>query len=95
MVGNSWDTSSVDVAAAGVGWFAIGIKGEAIVGLWTYVGIEVIQRNALLPHRASHFEVSGFNVCKIVAEAARMSNKIQSQNRADKPAFSKSVGSPL
>ncbi|ONH99109.1 hypothetical protein PRUPE_6G012300 [Prunus persica] len=73
--GNSWDSSSVDIAAAGLGWFAIGLKGEAVLSVWTYDGIDVVLRNALLPNRSYIFEVAGFTVSKIVSKADQASNK--------------------
>lgn len=73
--GNWWDTSSVDIAAAGLGWFAIGLKGEALLGVWTYDGVDVVSRNALLPQKSHNFEVAGFTVSKIVSTADRASNK--------------------
>lgn len=75
MSGNSWDSSSVDVAASGLGWFAIGLKGEAKIGVWTYDGVDVIVRNALLPNKSYNFEVAGFTVSEIVSKADRSSNK--------------------
>lgn len=75
MNGNMWDSSSVDIAASGLGWFAIGLKGEAKLGVWTYDGVDVIVRNALLPNRSYDFEVAGFTVSKIVSTADRSSNK--------------------
>ncbi|KAL9243514.1 hypothetical protein vseg_017390 [Gypsophila vaccaria] len=95
VTGNSWDSSSVDVAAAGVGWFAIGIKGEATVGVWTYEGVEVILRNALLPQRAPQFEVAGFTVSKLVAESDKVSNKIKSRGLEKKAPHGKMTGSLL
>ncbi|KAF4372812.1 hypothetical protein G4B88_028787 [Cannabis sativa] len=73
--GNSWDSSSVDISAAGLGWFAIGLKGEAQLGVWTYDGIDVVLRNSLIPQRSQYFEVSGFTVSKIVSKADQSSNK--------------------
>ncbi|VVA23283.1 PREDICTED: ribosome biogenesis GTPase YqeH [Prunus dulcis] len=73
--GNSWDSSSVDIAAAGLGWFAVGLKGEAVLSVWTYDGIDVVLRNALLPNRSYIFEVAGFTVSKIVSKADQASNK--------------------
>lgn len=73
--GNSWDSNSVDVAAAGLGWFAIGLKGEALLGVWTYDGVNVIIRNALTPQRSYNFEVAGFTVSQIVSNADRALNK--------------------
>ncbi|KAL3850402.1 hypothetical protein ACJIZ3_012284 [Penstemon smallii] len=73
--GNWWDSSSVDIAASGLGWFAIGLKGEARLSVWTYEGIDVIARNALLPQRSHKFEVAGFTVSEIVSKADRARNK--------------------
>lgn len=82
--GNSWDASSVDIVAAGVGWFAIGIKGEASLGVWTYDGVEVVVRNALLPDRAQQFEVAGFTTSKIVAVADKAANKSKKPRREER-----------
>ncbi|KAL3529735.1 hypothetical protein ACH5RR_009057 [Cinchona calisaya] len=73
--GNWWDTSCVDIAAAGLGWFAIGLRGEALLGVWTYDGVDIIFRNALLSQRSLNFEVAGFTVSEIVSKADRASNK--------------------
>ena len=35
--GDSWDSSSIDTAVARIGWFAIGVEGEASLGVWTFV----------------------------------------------------------
>lgn len=75
--GNSWDSSSVDIAAAGLGWFGIALKGEAILSVWTYEGVDVVLRDALIPHRAQFFEAAGFTVSKIVSKADEASNKSQ------------------
>lgn len=98
--GNSWDSSSVDIAAAGLGWFAIGLKGEAVLGVWTYEGVDVVQRNSLIPYRSNTFEVTGFTVSKIVSQSDRASNKPRQQNdkktkRIDSKSLSSSVESPL
>ncbi|KAG6401633.1 hypothetical protein SASPL_138497 [Salvia splendens] len=73
--GESWDSSSVDIAAAGLGWFAVGLKGEAALAVWTYDGVEVTARHALLPQRAKNFEVAGFTVSEIVSKADRARSK--------------------
>ncbi|XP_076912101.1 GTP-binding protein BRASSINAZOLE INSENSITIVE PALE GREEN 2, chloroplastic-like [Bidens hawaiensis] len=83
--GNCWDSSCVDVAAAGLGWFAIGLKGEALLGVWTYEGIDLTLRNALIPHRSHNFEVTGFTVSKIVSKADKSLNK-QRQNEKKRKA---------
>ncbi|CAI9112752.1 OLC1v1013241C1 [Oldenlandia corymbosa var. corymbosa] len=73
--GHWWDRNSVDIAAAGLGWFAIGIRGEAVLGVWSYDGVDIVSRNALLPERSHKFEVAGFTVSKIVSKADRAQNK--------------------
>ncbi|KAJ0957772.1 putative nitric-oxide synthase (NADPH) [Helianthus annuus] len=73
--GNWWDSSCVDIAAAGLGWFAIGLKGEALLGVWTYEGVDVTLRDAVIPHRSHNFEVTGFTVSKIVSKADKSLNK--------------------
>ena len=73
--GNSWDSSSVDIAASGLGWFAVGLKGEAVLGVWTYEGVDVVVRNSLIPYRSHTFEVAGFTVSKIVSKADQALNK--------------------
>ncbi|KAI3857576.1 hypothetical protein MKW98_028840 [Papaver atlanticum] len=62
--GSSWDVSSIDVSVSGVGWFAVGLKGEARLGVWTYDGIDVTLRNSLIPQRSNYFQVPGFLECK-------------------------------
>lgn len=98
--GNSWDSSSVDIAAAGLGWFAIGLKGETVLSAWTYEGVDVVQRNSLIPYRSNTFEVTGFTVSKIVSQSDRASNKPRQQSgkkakQIDSKSLSGSVESPL
>ncbi|KZV21249.1 nitric oxide synthase [Dorcoceras hygrometricum] len=93
-----WDSSSVDIAAAGLGWFAIGLKGEAHLGVWTYEGIDIIVRNALLTQRSINFEVPGFSVSDIVSKADKALNKeTQKDNKTKHRDLSVSPGasSPL
>ncbi|XP_027354928.1 GTP-binding protein BRASSINAZOLE INSENSITIVE PALE GREEN 2, chloroplastic [Abrus precatorius] len=82
--GHSWDSSSVDIAAGGLGWFAIGLKGDAVLGVWTYEGVDVVLRNSLIPYRSHTFEVAGFTVSKIVSQSDQALNK--SRQRNDKKA---------
>ncbi|KAK6945213.1 hypothetical protein RJ641_026315 [Dillenia turbinata] len=44
VTGTSWDTNGIVIAAAGLGWFSLGLKGEATLSLWTCGGIEIILR---------------------------------------------------
>ncbi|GAB2246063.1 hypothetical protein Droror1_Dr00001556 [Drosera rotundifolia] len=92
VTGNSWESSSVDIAAAGLGWFAIALKGEAVLGVWTYDGIEVVRRNALLPNMSRYFEEAGFTVSKIVSQADQALNK--SSRQAEKKSLSEAESTP-
>nr|CAD1829869.1 unnamed protein product [Ananas comosus var. bracteatus] len=83
VAGDSWDANSVDIAAAGLGWFAIGLKGEAVLGVWTYDGVDVVSRSSLIRKRASIFEEAGFTVSKIVSKADCLSNKVK-HNKSEK-----------
>ena len=65
----------MDIAASGLGWFAVGLKGEAVFGVWTYEGVDVVLRNSLRPYRSHTFEVAGFTVSKIVSKADQTLNK--------------------
>ncbi|KFK31857.1 hypothetical protein AALP_AA6G167500 [Arabis alpina] len=89
--GGNWDMSSVDIAVSGLGWFAIGLKGDAILGVWTHEGIDVILRDSLLPQRAHTFEDYGFTVSKIVAKADRVSNQIHKEETQKKRRPNKST----
>ncbi|CAD6219582.1 unnamed protein product [Miscanthus lutarioriparius] len=82
--GNSWDTNSKDIAIAGLGWFGIGLKGEAVLGLWAYDGVDVISRSSLVHERASIFEEAGFTVSQIVSKADSMTNKLKSTKKPNK-----------
>ncbi|CAN8246580.1 unnamed protein product [Cochlearia groenlandica] len=82
--GNNWDTSSVDVAVSGLGWFAIGLKGDAVLGVWTHEGVDVFLRDSMLPQRAHTFEDYGFTVSKIVAKADRVYNQTHKEEKPKK-----------
>ena len=84
--GKSWDVSSVDIAASGLGWIALGLKGEAVIGAWTYEGVDLVMRSSMIPSRAKIFEVSGFAVSKIVSEADSSTDKSRGKRTGNKPA---------
>ena len=96
--GNSWDSSSVDIAASGLGWLAVGLKGEAVLGVWTYEGVDVVLRNSLIPYRSHTFEVAGFTVSKIVSKADQALNKRRQNEKKRKqsdPKVSLPAESPI
>lgn len=90
--GKSWDSSSVDIAAAGLGWFAIGLKGEAVLGVWTYDGVQIFLRNSLIPDRSQVFEVAGFTVSKVVSRADHALNKSKRQSETKRK--QRNLGAP-
>ncbi|PWA60579.1 P-loop containing nucleoside triphosphate hydrolases superfamily protein [Artemisia annua] len=82
--GKWWESNCADIAAAGLGWFSIGIKGKAKLSVWTYEGIDITLRNALIAHRAHEFEVKGFTVSKIVSRADKSLSKQRRNEKKSK-----------
>ncbi|KAM0072657.1 putative nitric-oxide synthase (NADPH) [Helianthus debilis subsp. tardiflorus] len=77
--GTSWDVNSVDLSAAGLGWFSLGLKGEATLTLWTFDGIEITTREPLVLDRAPFLERPGFLLPKAISDAIAKENKTESQ----------------
>ncbi|KAK6289793.1 hypothetical protein POUND7_001334 [Theobroma cacao] len=82
--GSSWDANSIDIAAAGLGWFSLGLKGEATLALWTYDGIEITLREPLVLDRAPFLERPGFWLPKAISDAIGNQSKLESQKRKKK-----------
>ncbi|KAF6148656.1 hypothetical protein GIB67_042615 [Kingdonia uniflora] len=82
--GISWDVNSIDIAAAGLGWFSLGLKGEATVTLWTYEGIEIVLREPLVLDRAPFLERPGFLLPKSISEAIGSQSKLEAENKKKK-----------
>lgn len=81
VTGKSWDVNSIDIAVAGLGWFSLGLKGEATVTLWAYDGIEVTVREPLVLDRAPFLERPGFWLPKAISDAIGNQNKLEAQKR--------------
>ncbi|XP_052875415.1 GTP-binding protein BRASSINAZOLE INSENSITIVE PALE GREEN 2, chloroplastic isoform X2 [Gossypium arboreum] len=79
--GSSWDVNTIDIAAAGLGWFSLGLKGEASLALWTYDGVEITLREPLVLDRAPFLERPGFWLPKAVSDAIGSQSKLESQKR--------------
>lgn len=77
--GNSWDVNSIDIAVSGVGWFSLGLKGEATVVLWTFDGIEVTQREPLVLDRAPFLERPGFLLPKAISDAIGKQSRMEAE----------------
>ncbi|EFJ17201.1 hypothetical protein SELMODRAFT_62387, partial [Selaginella moellendorffii] len=60
--GDDWEASTVDIAVAGLGWVGLGLKGEAVIEVWTYEGVAVSTREALVYDYARIFETPGFTI---------------------------------
>ncbi|KAA8518074.1 hypothetical protein F0562_015548 [Nyssa sinensis] len=79
--GTSWDVNSIDIAAAGLGWFSLGLKGEATLSLWTYNGVEITLREPLVLDRAPFLERPGFWLPKAISEAIGSQTKLEAERR--------------
>lgn len=79
--GTSWDVNGIDIAAAGLGWFSLGLKGEATLTLWTFDGIEITIREPLVLDRAPFIERPGFCLPKAISEAIGSQTKLEAQKR--------------
>ncbi|KAJ0043177.1 hypothetical protein Pint_17761 [Pistacia integerrima] len=79
--GTSWDVNSIDIAAAGLGWFSLGLKGEATLSFWTYDGIEITLREPLVLDRAPFLERPGFWLPKLISDAIGNQSKLEAQKR--------------
>lgn len=79
--GKSWDANSIDIAVAGLGWFSLGLKGEATLILWTYDGIEITLREPLVLDRAPFLERPGFWLPKAISDAIGNQSKLEAQKR--------------
>lgn len=75
LTGTSWDVNSIDLSAAGLGWFSVGLKGEATLSLWTFDGIEITYREPLVLDRAPFLERPGFLLPKAISEALAKENR--------------------
>lgn len=82
--GTSWDVNSLDVAVAGLGWFSLGLKGEANLTLWTYDGVLITLREPLVLDRASFLERPGFWLPKAISEAIGNQSKLEAQSKRSK-----------
>jgi hypothetical protein len=75
--GGTWEHSSIDVAIAGLGWVAVGVKGEAKLRVWAPEGVAVTVHDSLVPDYAKDFQRPGWSDLlpaksrERVAEAAR------------------------
>lgn len=58
--GNSWKESTVDVAIAGLGWVAVAVGGECTLQTWTFPGVGITLREAMIPDMARDLERPGF-----------------------------------
>lgn len=81
--GTSWDVNSIDISAAGLGWFSLGLKGNATLTLWIYDGIEVSLRDPLVLDRARFIERPGFWLPKAISEALGNQSKMEAQKKKE------------
>ncbi|CAO2188347.1 unnamed protein product [Urochloa humidicola] len=79
--GASWDANSMDIAVSGLGWYSLGLKGTATVSLWTFEGIGVTERDAMILHRAQFLERPGFWLPIAIANAIGEETKRNNERR--------------
>ncbi|KAK7378103.1 hypothetical protein VNO80_03539 [Phaseolus coccineus] len=79
--GTSWDVNSIDITIAGLGWFSLGLKGEATTKLWAFDGVEVTLREPLVLDRAPSLEKPGFWLPKAISDAIGNQTKLEAQRR--------------
>ncbi|KAL3815165.1 hypothetical protein ACJIZ3_016433 [Penstemon smallii] len=79
--GTSWDVNSMDLVVGGLGWFSLGLKGEASLTLWSYDGIQITTREPLVLDRATFIERPGFWLPKAISEALGNQSKLEVQSR--------------
>lgn len=79
--GTSWDANSIDISIAGLGWFSVGLKGEATLTLWSYAGIEITLREPLVLDRAPFLERPGFLLPKAISDAIGNQTKLEAKIR--------------
>lgn len=59
--GTEWTKSSTDIHIAGLGWVAVGVKGQARLRVWVAPSVQVTKRPALVPDYAKEFIRPGFS----------------------------------
>ncbi|GJM99865.1 hypothetical protein PR202_ga17004 [Eleusine coracana subsp. coracana] len=83
--GASWDVNSMDIAVSGLGWYSLGLKGTATVAVWTFEGIHVTERDAMILHRAQFLERPGFwlpiGIANAIGEETRKKNENKETER--------------
>ncbi|DBA75302.1 TPA: hypothetical protein ACH3X1_010580 [Trebouxia sp. C0004] len=65
--GSNWKESSVDIAIAGLGWIAVGVKGPADLRLWVHENVGVTTHASMLPDHAQALERPGFSSSNLKA----------------------------
>lgn len=79
--GTSWVVNSIDISIAGLGWFSLGLKGEATLTLWIYNGMEITLREPLVLDRAPFLERPGFWLPKAISNTIGNQTKLDAQRR--------------
>ncbi|XP_058088819.1 GTP-binding protein BRASSINAZOLE INSENSITIVE PALE GREEN 2, chloroplastic [Magnolia sinica] len=77
--GISWEVNCIDIAVAGLGWFSLGLKGEATLALWIYDGIETTPREPLVLDRAPFLERAGFLLPKAISDAIGHQSRLEAE----------------
>lgn len=95
MSGISWDVNSTDIAVSGLGWYSLGLKGNATVAVFTFDGIDVTRRDAMILHRAKFLERPGFwlpiAIANAIGEETRKKNESMKAEQSDDDLLEESI----
>lgn len=93
--GISWDVNSTDIAVSGLGWYSLGLKGNATVAVFTFDGIDVTRRDAMILHRAKFLERPGFwlpiAIANAIGEETRKKNESMKAEQSDDDLLEESI----
>ncbi|CAN0907906.1 GTP-binding protein BRASSINAZOLE INSENSITIVE PALE GREEN 2, chloroplastic [Linum grandiflorum] len=81
VTGSSWDVNSIDISIAGLGWFSVGLKGEATLTLRTYDSVEITLRDPLVLDRATFLERPGFWLPQALSDALGNEKKLEAKKK--------------
>ncbi|CAN1256319.1 GTP-binding protein BRASSINAZOLE INSENSITIVE PALE GREEN 2, chloroplastic, partial [Linum perenne] len=85
VTGSSWDVNSIDISIAGLGWFSIGLKGEATLSLRTFDSVEITLRDPLVLDRATFLERPGFWLPLALSDALGNQKKLEAKKKKKQP----------
>lgn len=83
--------NSTDVVMAGLGWCSLGIKGTVVLKVWTFEGVAVTTREALIYDKALNFEKPGFTAPVAGPKSDKDSKKLKEKKTGKTPVLDKEL----